>query len=108
MSRRGKHGSQALGRSTRGRLAGDPAVDTHHRYRANLAVSDTMKEYYDATYGYDLKIDRTGHFRCGCGKRHVFVPGKTDVIMWRGLGTHYVPWYVRCALDQMIWRAEME
>ncbi len=42
-----------------------------------------MKEYYDATYGYDVKVDRTGHFRCGCGKRHVFVPGKTDVIMWR-------------------------
>jgi len=28
--------------------------------------------------------------------------------MWKGLGEVYSVWYVRCALNHMIWRASLE
>ena len=66
------------------------------------------KEYYDATLGYDFKVDSRGLFQCGCGSVHIYVSGITDTIMWKGMGDVSRVWYVRCALDHMIWRARLE
>lgn len=66
------------------------------------------KEYYDAILGFDFKVDSRGLFRCGCGSEHIYVRGVTDTIMWKGLGEVSLVWYVRCALDHMIWRARLE
>ena len=68
----------------------------------------SMKEYYNATSGTDFRVDSRGMFHCGCGSEHVFVAGTTDAIMWKGMGNTFIVWYVRCALDHMIWRALME
>ena len=66
------------------------------------------KEYHDATLGYHFKVDSRVLFQCGCGSVHIYVRGVTDTIMWKGMGDVSRVWYVRCALDHMIWRAQLE
>lgn len=67
------------------------------------------KGYYYAVWGYDFTPDEKGFFRCGCGKQHIFEAGKTLVIMWDGaLAQEYVPWYLQCAFENLLWRLSLE
>ena len=70
------------------------------------------KGYYYASWGYDFNPDEKGFFRCGCGNQQIFEAGKTLVIMWDGAlessRENYIPWYLQCAFEHLLWRLSLE